>query len=231
MKTQKNKILFLIGFFGVFIAFITYMYVFIPYQDKADLIVMQNTQLQTEVTRLETIASNKAKYEQEIQTMRTKIEGFINLYPADILPEDSIMFVDGMEDVNGVSVSSVGFGGASEVVYPGQVTLLATETVANSDVEQPKDVASMDLHMYKIPLSLNIATEYYDFKDLIDYVYEYEDRMNLSAISLSFDHNTGGLNGSITLDTYYLLGGNEAYEESFIPSMKLGVDTVFGNIN
>lgn len=231
MKAQKNKILFLIGFLGVFAAFITYMYVFVPYQDKADLVVMQNTQLQAEVTRLETIASNKPKYEQEIQTMRKEIESFINRYPADILPEDSIMFVDGMEDVNGVSVSSVGFGSAAEVVYPGKVTLLATETVANSDVEQPKDVASMDLHMYKIPLSLNIETEYYDFKDLVDYIYGYEDRMNLSAISLSFDHNTGGLNGSVTLDTYYLLGSNTAYEESFIPSMKLGVDTVFGNIN
>lgn len=231
MKTQKNKILLLIGFLGVFAAFLTYMYVFVPYQDKADLVVMQNTQLQAEVTRLETIASNKPMYEQEILTMREEIESFVKRYPADILPEDSIMFVDGMEDVNGVSVSSVGFGTASEVVYPGQVTLLATETVTNSDVEQRKDVGSMDLHMYKIPLSLNITTKYYDFKDLIDYIYDYEDRMNLSAISLSFDHNTGGLNGSVTLDTYYLLGSNEVYEESFIPSMKLGVDTVFGNIN
>lgn len=231
MNNQKNKILLLIGLVGVFSMLLTYLYVFQPNQDKTNMIVMQNTQLQSEVTRLETIANNKQKYEQEILTMRQEISSFVERYPADILPEDTIMFIDELEDVNGVSVSAVGFGGASEVVYPGQVTLLPTENVANSDVEQLKDVASMDLHLYKLPLSLNIETEYYDFKDVIDYIYEHRNRMDLSAISLSFDHNTGGLSGSVTLDTYYLQGSNTKYEESFIPSMKLGVDTVFGNIN
>ena len=231
MSNQKNKILLLIAAVGIFAMLLTFLYVFQPYQEKADAIVAQNTQLQSEVTRLETIAGNKAKYEEEILKMRSNISSFVDRYPADILPEDTIMFIDELEDVNGVSISSVGFGGASEVVYPGQVTLLPTETVANSDVEQLKDVASMDLHLYKLPLSLNIETEYYDFKDVLDYIYEHKNRMDFSAISLSFDHNSGGLSGSITLDTYYLQGSNATYEQSFIPSMQLGVDTVFGNVN
>ena len=231
MNNQKNKILLLIACVGIFAALLTFLYVFQPCQEKADAIVAQNTQLQAEVTRLETIASNKEKYEEEIMKMRNNITYFVERYPADILPEDTIMFIDEMEDINGVAITAVGFGSASEVVYPGQVTLLPTEAVANSDVEQLKDVASMDLHMYKLPLSLNIETEYYDFKDVIDYVYEHRNRMDLSAISLSFDHNTGGLSGSLTLDTYYLQGSNATYEESFIPSMQLGVDTVFGNVN
>lgn len=231
MSNQKNKILLLIAAVGIFAMLLTFLYVFQPYQEKADAIVAQNTQLQSEVTRLETIAGNKAKYEEEILKMRSNITSFVDRYPADILPEDTIMFIDELEDVNGVSISSVGFGGASEVVYPGQVTLLPTETVANSDVEQLKDVASMDLHLYKLPLSLNIETEYYDFKDVLDYIYEHKNRMDFSAISLSFDHNSGGLSGSITLDTYYLQGSNATYEQSFIPSMQLGVDTVFGNVN
>ena len=231
MSNQKNKILLLIAAVGIFAMLLTFLYVFQPYQEKADAIVAQNTQLQSEVTRLETIAGNKAKYEEEILKMRSNISSFVDRYPADILPEDTIMFIDELEDVNGVSISSVGFGSASEVVYPGQVTLLPTETVANSDVEQLKDVASMDLHLYKLPLSLNIETEYYDFKDVLDYIYEHKNRMDFSAISLSFDHNSGGLSGSITLDTYYLQGSNATYEQSFIPSMQLGVDTVFGNVN
>ena len=64
MNNQKNKILLLIACVGIFAALLTFLYVFQPYQEKADAIVAQNTQLQAEVTRLETIASNKEKYEE-----------------------------------------------------------------------------------------------------------------------------------------------------------------------
>lgn len=221
----------LIALLGVLAAVFMYVYYYQPQKEKNEALAAENKRLQTEVTRLEEHALKKAEYEAEIESMKKEINEFIVKFPADMLPEDSIMYTKWMEEENNTYVSTVNIGTPAEVVYPGQVTLMPPENVGNTDVASVADVVAMDLHMYNVPLSMSLSTTYNDFKGLVNYLYEQEHRVDIGSVSLGFDHTTGGLSGSVVLNRYYLTGSNIPYEESDIPYIDTGVDTIFGNVN
>lgn len=49
--------------------------------------------------------------------MQSYITNFENRFPADILPEDSIMMVKTLEDYTRTEVANIAFGSEAEVVY------------------------------------------------------------------------------------------------------------------
>lgn len=221
----------LVALLGVVAAVLTYVYYYQPQKEKNKALEAENQRLQTEVSRLEELALKQGEFEAEIESMKKEITEFIVQFPSDILPEDSIMYTKWMEDENNTYVSTVNIATPTEVVYPGEVTLMPPENVGNTDIASVSDVAAMDLHMYNVPLSMSLSTTYNDFKGLVNYLYEQEHRVDINSVNLGFDHTTGGLSGSIVLDTYYLSGSNIPYEESRIPYIEVGVDTIFGNVN
>ena len=50
------------------------------------------------------------------------------------------------------------------------------------------------------------------------------------AVNLNYSTDTGKLSGNMTMSTYYLQGTDKIYSEPVIPSMEMGVDTIFGNL-
>lgn len=85
--------------------------------------------------------------------------------------------------------------------------------------------------MYEVPLSLSIECTYDDFKGLIDYIYAQNDRMSVRGVNISYNTETNGLSGNMTLSTYCLSGTQKLYTPPNIPNMGMGVDTIFGNID
>jgi hypothetical protein len=53
--------------------------------------------------------------------------------------------------------------------------------------------------------------------------------MSVDGVSISYNNQNGELTGSMSLSTYYLLGTDKLYSEPFIPNMKMGVETIFGD--
>jgi hypothetical protein len=53
--------------------------------------------------------------------------------------------------------------------------------------------------------------------------------MSVEGVSLGYDNSTGALSGSMSLNTYYLLGTDKLYSEPYIPNMRMGVETIFGD--
>ena len=103
------------------------------------------------------------------------ITNFENRFPADILPEDSIMMVKTLEDYTRTEVANIAFGSEAEVVY----TPAADAATTTADATAATDVAAADAaadttaaaattaaspvstdgtayadtHMYEVPLS------------------------------------------------------------------------------
>jgi hypothetical protein len=236
-KTNKNEILVLIGLLGVAFAVISYFFVYKSNVEKAETVEAQNKTLAAEVARLETLYQQMPQYIEDTEKMQAANREFEGRFPADIRYEDSIMMINTLEAATNTEVASLAFGGVMAVPYTDDtavVTDASADATASTDASagtpvESDDVVIYDTTMYQVPLSISIDCTYDDFKGLITYIYNQTDRMSVDGVSISYNNQNGELTGSMSLSTYYLLGTDKLYSEPFIPNMKMGVETIFGD--
>lgn len=237
MKVKKSEIQLLIAVIGVLIAVCTYFLVYSSFNEKSDALEAENATLSSQVATLEILDQRKADYIEATGKMQSYITNFENRFPADILPEDSIMMVKTLEDYTRTEVANIAFGSEAEVVYTPAAdaatttadATAATDTTATSPVSTD-GTAYADTHMYEVPLSISISCTYDDFKGLVRYIYNQQERESIQGVSISYNETDGMLTGNMTMNTYYLLGTDKVYSSPYIPDMQMGVDTIFGNV-
>lgn len=248
MKVKKSEIQLLIAVIGVLIAVCTYFLVYSKFNEKSDALEAENATLSSQVATLEILDQRKADYIEATEKMQSYITNFENRFPADILPEDSIMMVKTLEDYTRTEVANIAFGSEAEVVYTPAAdaatttadATAATDTTATDAAEttttastspvSTDGTAYADTHMYEVPLSISISCTYDDFKGLVRYIYNQQERESIQGVSISYNETDGMLTGNMTMNTYYLLGTDKVYSSPYIPDMQMGVDTIFGNV-
>lgn len=229
MKVKKSEIQLLIAVIGVLIAVCTYFLVYSSFNEKSDALEAQNVTLSSQVATLEALDQRKADYIEATEKMQSYITNFENRFPADILPEDSIMMVKTLEDYTRTEVANIAFGSEAEVVYTPAADAATTTADATAATDAAADAAA-DTHMYEVPLSISISCTYDDFKGLVRYIYNQQERESIQGVSISYNETDGMLTGNMTMNTYYLLGTDKVYSSPYIPDMQMGVDTIFGNV-
>ena len=122
MKVKKSEIQLLIAVLGVLLVVVTYFLVYAKFNELSDAMESQNMSLRSQVSTLEVLEQRKADYLAATEKMKTYITGFENRFPADILPEDSIMMVKNMEDATRTYVANISFGTIGEVAYDAQAS-------------------------------------------------------------------------------------------------------------
>ena len=248
MKVKKSEIQLLIAVIGVLIVVCTYFLVYSSFNEKSDALEAQNVTLSSQVATLEALDQRKADYIEATGKMQSYITNFENRFPADILPEDSIMMVKTLEDYTRTEVANIAFGSEAEVVYTPAADAAtttadataatdttttdaaATTTTASTSPVSTDGTAYADTHMYEVPLSISISCTYDDFKGLVRYIYNQQERESIQGVSISYNETDGMLTGNMTMNTYYLLGTDKVYSSPYIPDMQMGVDTIFGNV-
>ena len=247
MKVKKSEIQLLIAVIGVLIAVCTYFLVYSSFNEKSDALEAQNATLSSQVATLEMLDQRKADYIAATEKMQSYITNFENRFPADILPEDSIMMVKTLEDYTRTEVANIAFGSEAEVAYtPAADTTTTTDTTATDTTATDAAATTTttatspvstdgtvyaDTHMYEVPLSISISCTYDDFKGLVRYIYNQQERESIQGVSISYNETDGMLTGNMTMNTYYLLGTDKVYSSPYIPNMQMGVDTIFGNMD
>ena len=251
MKVKKSEIQLLIAVLGVLLAVVTYFLVYAKFNDMSESIETQNASLRSQVSTLEILEQRKADYLEATEKMQSYITNFENRFPADILPEDSIMMVKTLEDYTRTEVANIAFGSEAEVVYTPAADAATTTADATAATDAAADAAAdttaaaattaaspvstdgtayADTHMYEVPLSISISCTYDDFKGLVRYIYNQQECESIQGVSISYNETDGMLTGNMTMNTYYLLGTDKVYSSPYIPDMQMGVDTIFGNV-
>ena len=257
MKVKKSEIQLLIAVIGVLIAVCTYFLVYSKFNEKSDALEAENATLSSQVATLEILDQRKADYIEATEKMQSYITNFENRFPADILPEDSIMMVKNMETATRTYVANISFGTIAEVAYDAQASA-DNSALAAATADAPADTAAAeadaavsgtdtttvttspvstegttygDTHMYEVPLGISIECTYDDFKGLVRYIYNQQERQSIQGVNISYNGDSGKLSGNMNLNTYYLLGTDKVYSEPYIPDMPMGVQTIFGNMN
>ncbi len=255
---DSNQAQLLIVLLGVLLVIGVYFFVYKGMMEQAEAQENQNRALATEVARLQQLYANKDTYLADTTKMKNYINEFESRFPANLLPEDSIMMVKHMEDNTRTTVSNISFGTVTPVTYvaaqtPAQDTAqtdqnadalaaadaaaggtaatgTATAGTAGSGAISTEAAAYADTTLYQDSLGISIGCTYDDFKGLIRYIYSQKERMTVRSVSISYNQENGELSGNMSLDTYFLLGTDKMYTEPSIPSMGMGVDTIFGNM-
>ena len=133
MKVKKSEIQLLIAVLGVLLAVVTYVLVYAKFNDMSETIETQNASLRSQVSTLEILEQRKADYLEATEKMQSYITGFENRFPADILPEDSIMMVKTLEDYTRTDVANIAFGTEAEVPYAAETAAATDGTAAATD--------------------------------------------------------------------------------------------------
>lgn len=240
MKLKKSDINLLIMLAGVLIALASYLFVFKAFNEKRAVLEGDNAALQTEVDELQKLADNKQFYIDETTRMNEEIATTMGYFPPGILEEDIIMYTYNLENSQPIFFESISTdvpqlvtiasdaptdAQQDAVVEEGTEVTEQTSDVQDAVTETPQ--LQDEVFLYATPVTYGFKSTYRSIKDLITEMLRGQDRMGLQSVTLSFDAETGCIQGSLAVNEYTMQGTGKYYELMDIQGVPTGVDDIF----
>ncbi|PKM72348.1 MAG: hypothetical protein CVU91_10135 [Firmicutes bacterium HGW-Firmicutes-16] len=216
MKISKHDQKLILVLLGIAVFLAAYFGICKSFNDRKADAEAQITQLEAEVEMLSAYSSSQAAYQDEINKIGDSIANELAAYPSDVRSEDLIMYVTELETEIGLSVNGISVA-SPEVV--------AKFTVPNKGVGSYQLVPVVAI---KTALTIECNLNYTQLKSLIDYVNLNSYKAGISDVSVSYDSQTGGLSGSVTIDKYFISSADYTYTPTVTPSIVKGTNDPFG---
>lgn len=224
----------LIGFFGILIAVAAWFAYVSPTRDEIEAVKLENVSLKATADEYESINLRVNDYEEAIKADVIIAEEITSRFPAEVKTQDQMMFwadfdKEDMEnlrfgdleidDRDPVAVTGVeDLGGANiNVADDGSIT------IADAQVE---DITAKYV-LYGAPFGMGFACTYDGLKSMVKYVNDQYDRNCILGFDVAYDETSGLLEGSISVELFYIEGLEKDYQASFIPSVPVGQADVF----
>lgn len=234
--TEKDKNLLLI--LAVIAAFCLPLVLLVqPAMNKCEALTREISELQSRKSYLDQIVAAGSTYQEEAENIAVKKEELMNRFPSDIPQEASLLFMDNTEKKLPISLYQVGFG--EDVAM--QMTSAPTQEAIDQVEADTGDVA--DDSVYADTTSQTAVTSgltgiststdfsytagYEEFKEFLDYIENYNDRMVITSLTASYAMDMNQVNGNFTL-IQYALKGEDRNPVSFLePEMIQGTNNIF----
>ncbi len=108
LSMRDKKILLM--FIGILVFFLGWFFGYRPQMEAAAQLEASNSSLQTQLSELVELASNRDYYVNETTSMQEKISDYTVKFPADVRAEDGIILARNMENDLGFQITDVGLG-------------------------------------------------------------------------------------------------------------------------
>ena len=234
--TEKDKNLLLI--LAVIAAFCLPLVLLVqPAMNKCEALTREISELQSRKSYLDQIVAAGSTYQEEAENIAVKKEELMNRFPSDIPQEASLLFMDNTEKKLPISLYQVGFG--EDVAM--QMTSASTQEAIDQVEADTGDVT--DDSVYADTTSQTAVTSgltgiststdfsytagYEEFKEFLDYIENYNDRMVITSLTASYAMDMNQVNGNFTL-IQYALKGEDRNPVSFLePEMIQGTNNIF----
>lgn len=92
---------------GLVIALLVYEFVFVPKMDSNSELRSANLKLESEVKELEAMKANEENYKTETKKYQESITKLLSKFPADVKPEDAIIYARDMQNAVEMPISTV----------------------------------------------------------------------------------------------------------------------------
>lgn len=246
MKIKKSDIKLIVAALLVFCALGAYYFCNFSLSEKTNALKAENETLQSEVDYLQDLMNHKQEYIEETEMMKTEIDDIIHQFPADVRPEDQIMYANDIELFGGLIVESVTMPG-DEVV---PIVLASGQTDATQQdgtapvADTTEEAVAVDdtvvaatptggamassIVLYRDPTTIELKSIYKSAKILIKSINEsLTDKKSIESLSLSRDQQTGNLTGTLQVAMYYLDGADLEYTEPSVNGVIKGNTNIF----
>lgn len=252
IKSEKDKYL-LIGLLGVLFAIIAWFFIASPLKTKTEELKTANVSLKATADLYVEISSQIDDYKQKIEDFSTEKEQILAAYPASIAREDQIMTLVNMEDAfnKDLAISAATLDPWEVMTLPqeeaapvapeitDETATDASSTEATTEVAEPsaQDAVIQEANqnaasviLYRVPSNVTYVATYSGLKNMINYLFSQNDKMNINNLTVAFDASTGNLAGNMGMNQFFMMGTDKQYEPVRIPTVPKGVSDVFHTV-
>ena len=234
--TEKDKNLLLI--LAVIAAFCLPLVLLVqPAMNKCEALTREISELQSRKSYLDQIVAACSTYQEEAENIAVKKEELMNRFPSDIPQEASLLFMDNTEKKLPISLYQVGFGEDVAMQMTSAPTQEAIDQVEADTGDVTDDSVYADTTSQTAVTSgltgISTSTDfsytagYEEFKEFLDYIENYNDRMVITSLTASYAMDMNQVNGNFTL-IQYALKGEDRNPVSFLePEMIQGTNNIF----
>lgn len=147
---------------------------------------------------LKDLDTKRPFYESEIERLNNERAGLVTGFSKGILQENTIMFLRNVELSFPITMSAESFGGVSETVVDSELTAQTTST------------------------GVSYSCEYAQVKDLLEYIFNYSDKMTIPAISMTYKPENGQIQGAFTVNEFAFINEDDPVKTAYIPKIDKG---------
>lgn len=247
MSDRDKKLLVYLG--ALIIVAAAYFLVGRPFLDKIDQQSVEKAQLETELSQKREAFEKQDEYRSGIESANAQMQEIIDKFPEDNTDEKSIMFASKAEVDIPIWFSQMKFAEQTETLVNGGEVQSASdveqqqleENVAAAEGEEAASDASSapgqeavtttsaigDLIGRDTELGLTFQVEYDDFKKFLAYIRDYEDRIVIKDIDVTYSSLSDLVTGTMVLSQYAILGDDRILPDVITDVDEIGTENVF----
>lgn len=204
----------------VLMVVVAVIYLYLPLVEDKEALVEENVALNTEWIELQNMARDTEIFKERINASKTEISKVLSRCGAGNTPEKSIVLVNRMEDEIGVKIPNVSFS------TPTILTSVQTPMIQEAE-DGTYSIQYSNINLLTETLTMSYSATYDQLKQLVDFVNVSSERMNIKSVSISYDTETGDLNGTLVLNLYAVTGTDKQYTEPKVEDIRLGEENIF----
>ena len=215
MKLTQKHIQYILLLLIVVIGFCAYQFGYVGFVEKADSIKQSNKAIEARIDELNEKENHRAEWSESISKCDDDISQLLAKYGPGNTAEKSILFIKSLEENVDLQVPSLAFN-------PDSVLFVSEDLDENGN---PK------VELNSTSLAISYVTTYDGLKKCIDYINNYQERMNVNGFTASYNQENGLLGGNMVINLYGVKDENHVYSDPALPGIGIGVDNLFGNMD
>ena len=220
-RSNDIKVFFLVFVLVILAAVLAYFYLYMPMTEDRNELLKENHTLETKLITLKNKSQKETEFINGITASNSEMEAVLNKYSAGNTPEKSIMMAARMEEEVKIHFPNLSF------TEPSVVSSVQMPVVMKNEAGEYV-TAYYDVNLLKETLTTSYVCTYEQLKEMIKFINGYPERMNIDAITVSYDSVTKGLTGSLTLNLFAVTGTDKAYLAPEINALRFGKENIFG---
>lgn len=233
LTSRDKKLLLVLAI--VTVLCLPYFFVIQPLMDKNATIISEIAELQNQKSYLTDLRLNETTYQQQTEELATETQNLLDLFPSELPQEASILFIDNTEKKIPIKLHQVTFGEdvASQITSDAeeeQIDAVEAETGDVTDDEVIQEVTettaiSDGLSGMYTETQFSFEAGYKEYKDFLNYIQTYPDRMVIYNMTATYTMNT--VNGNFTMRQYAITGDGRLPVNILEPNLMHGTTNVF----
>ncbi len=238
-RLSERDLKAVLGLIMLLVAALAYFIGFKVFLSSAAVTKLENADLEVRLNELKEKDRNKQATIKQTEEYNKKIQDIVMNYPSKVTPEKVFYDMYNLDKALGKTSYTSVVAEMNGLFYPEGNSDTTQEDQSNA--EQPSEEAQESVKqgftsdgvvtVYKTQVTTQVKNlSYQSLKDMVKNVNEYDGRMTMDSLNLTFSKESGLLEGTIVYELYALEGSPKEY---VVPDIRMdsGVKNIFGTFD